>query len=160
MIEIDSFRPPDFDVIKGFVEAIQEHESVNVPELKPSMQIGSAYTKMLLSTVAEKNGAILVARAGVEAIGFVCAWIEEDDDTLLLDEARLHGYVSDMFVCESWRRRGVARQLMNAIEAEMIKRGCKRMRICTKATNPAAVGCYQANGYRPYEIILSKSLTG
>jgi hypothetical protein len=34
------------------------------------------------------------------------------------------------------------------------------MRICSKASNRDAVSCYEAAGYRPYEIIFEKIADG
>ncbi len=159
-IEIDSFQPTDFEAIRGFVEAIQEYERAKVRELKTGAEIGTHYTKMLIDAIADpsRQGVILIAKTHKTAIGFACAWIAEDDDTLLRDDARRHAYVSDIFVADAWRRKGVASLLLQAIEAEMRQRGCARIRICTKALNLSALKCYEATGYLPYEITLSKPL--
>jgi ribosomal protein S18 acetylase RimI-like enzyme len=157
-IAIEHYQPSDFDAIKSFVESIQEYERALVPELKPGTEIGLAYTTILIDTIVNQEGIVLVAKVGSVAIGFACAWIDSDDDPLLSDAARSHAYVSDLFVDERYRRRGVARLLLEAIDNEMLQRGCKRIRICTKAFNHAALNCYQANGYSAYEIILCKTL--
>jgi ribosomal protein S18 acetylase RimI-like enzyme len=160
-IVIGSFQPTDFEVIRGFVESIQEYERAKVQELKSGAEIGTDYAKMLIEAIADRHrqGIILIAKMDNDAIGFACAWIDEDDDPLLRDDARRHAYVSDIFVADAWRRKGVARLLLQAVEMEMRQRGCERIRICTKATNLSALKCYEATGYRPYEIILSKPLT-
>jgi ribosomal protein S18 acetylase RimI-like enzyme len=74
-----------------------------------------------------------MARAETETVGFGCAWVEEDDDPLLRDDARTYGYVSDIFVEGAWRRQGIALQLLDALEMAMRSRGCHRIRICSKA---------------------------
>ena len=158
MIIIELFQPSEFEVIRSFVESIQEYERKQIPELKQGEEIGFDYTQMLIDMTAKHQGCILVARADSTAIGFVCAWIDEDDDLLLHDDARKHAYVSDIFVSETWRQQGVASLLLQAVENEMQKQGCKRSRICTKASNLAALKCYEGNGYSAYEIILSKLL--
>ena len=66
--------------------------------------------------------------------------------------------MSDIYVAEGWRRRGVGASLLRRIETEMRRRGCRRIRICAKATNRAALACYAAAGYPPYEIIFSKAI--
>jgi ribosomal protein S18 acetylase RimI-like enzyme len=161
-IVIESFQPTDFEVIRGFVESIQDYERIQVPELKSGAEIGTDYTKMLIDAIADRHqrGLILIAKIDNNAIGFACAWIDEDDDPLLRDDTRRHAYVSDIFVDDAWRRQGVARLLLQAIETEMRQRGCERIRIRTKATNLSALKCYEANGYQPYEIILSKPVAG
>lgn len=159
---IAPFQQTDFEVIRGFVESIQEYERAKVQELKSGAEIGAEYTEKLVDAISDQHrqGIILIAKMDNNAIGFACAWIDEDDDQLLRDDARRHAYVSDVFVADAWRRKGVARLLLQAIETEMRQRGCERIRICTKASNLSALKCYEATGYRPYEVILSKALTG
>jgi ribosomal protein S18 acetylase RimI-like enzyme len=158
MLTIDAFQPSDLAVVIKYVEAIQEHERVGVPDLKPGREIGSDYARMLVRTVAERNGCLLMARTETDIVGFACAWAEEDDDPLLRNDARTHAYVSDIFVEEAWRRRGVAVRLLRALEVEMRSRGYRRIRICSKAANHLALECYKKAGYQPYEIIFSKQL--
>ncbi len=161
-VEICSFESVDFDLVRKFVEAIQEYERAQVPELKHGQDIGLAYTQKLVDSIADpqRQGLILIAKNKGDAIGFACAWIASDDDSLLSEEARSHAYVSDIFVDEAWRGQGVASLLLESVENEMSQRGCNRIRICSKASNSVALKCYAANGYRPYEIIFSKSLLG
>ena len=61
-------------------------------------------------------------------------------------------------MAEAWRRHGIASALLRAIEAAMRERGCRRLRICSKAGNEEALGCYAAYGFRPYEVILTKDI--
>jgi ribosomal protein S18 acetylase RimI-like enzyme len=158
MITIEAFQPSDFAAIVAFVEAIQEHEREQVPELKPGPEIGKQYAEMLMRTVADRNGCLIMARAEAGPVGFACAWIEQDDDPCIRDDARIHAYVSDIFVNQDWRRQGIASLLLDELEAGMRSRGCSRIRICAKAANQLAVTCYTARGYRPYEIVFAKRL--
>jgi ribosomal protein S18 acetylase RimI-like enzyme len=158
MIVIDSFKPSDLQAIQTFVEAIQKYERKQVPELKPGIQIGASYAQILLDTIAKKQGLMFIARASGKAIGFICAWIEQDDDPLLQDDARKHAFISDLFVDEACRRQNIGRLLLQKVETEMRNRGCKRIRICSKASNSIALKCYESSGYAAYEVVLAKSL--
>jgi ribosomal protein S18 acetylase RimI-like enzyme len=158
MLTISAFEPPDLADVIHFVEEIQEHERTEVPDLKAGHEIGADYANFLVQTVAERNGCIRLARTQTGVVGFACAWIEKDDDPLVRDDARSHAYVSDLFVEHAWRRLGMASRLLEAMETEMISRGCRRIRVCSKAANRAAIQCYQTAGYLPYEIIFAKRL--
>jgi len=160
MVRIDPFQPADFAAVVAFVEAIQEHERIHVPDLKLGSEIGKSYANLLLRSVAERNGCMMMARAEIDAIGFACAWVQEDEDPLVRDGARIHAYISDIFVDRDWRRQGVASLLLDAVETAMRERGCTRIRVCSKAANQLAIACYETHGYRPYEIIFSKQLNG
>jgi ribosomal protein S18 acetylase RimI-like enzyme len=159
-VRIESFAPQDDAAIVTFVEAIQDYERRRVVDLKPGADIGRTYADQLMRNVADRRGFILMARAGEQTIGFLCAWIDEDHDILVREDARQHAYVSDIFVIEGWRRRGVAQALLRAAEDRMRERGCRRIRICSKAANITALKCYQTVGYQPYEIIFSKAIEG
>jgi hypothetical protein len=104
MVTIDAFQPSDLATLIRFVEAMQEHERVDVPDLKSGSEIGPDYARMLIRTASDLDGCVRMARVGTEIFGFGCAWIAEDDDALLRDDAREHGYVSDLFVEGAWRR--------------------------------------------------------
>jgi len=158
MITMDPFLQSDLAMVIQYVEAIQEFERIHVPELKAGHEIGTDYASMLIHRVAERNGCILMARAEAVTVGFGCAWVQSDYDMLLRDDARTHAYVSDIFVEDAWRRRGIALQILAALETEMRSRGCRRIRICSKATNHVALGCYNEAGYRPYETTFTKDL--
>jgi ribosomal protein S18 acetylase RimI-like enzyme len=151
MVTIDAFRPSELASLIRFVEAIQEHERIDVPDLKSGSEIGSGYAQTMVRTASERNGCIRMARVGTETVGFGCAWIEEDNDPCLRDDARTYAYISDLFVEGAWRRQRVALRLLEALELEMGGRGCSRMRICSKATNHLALACYRKAGYQPYD---------
>jgi ribosomal protein S18 acetylase RimI-like enzyme len=156
--EIVPYRSSDFPTLIQFVEAIQEHERATVRELKPGPEIGRLYAETLLREVSSQEGCIFMARADGCNIGFACAWKDVDDDPLLREEMRAHALISDIFVADGWRRRGVAAELLAAVEAAMFERGSMRIRVCAKAANTLAIDCYDRAGYRPYEIIFSKPL--
>ena len=48
--------------------------------------------------------------------------------------------------------------LLNAAEQEMTARGCRRIRVCSKATNELAIGYYRAAEFQEREIVFSKDL--
>jgi ribosomal protein S18 acetylase RimI-like enzyme len=158
MISIDAFRDADLPLVIDFVEAIQEHERQWERDLKSRSEIGNDYARLLVCNVAQLGGAILIARSDRRAIGFVCAWVEQDDDLLLSDEHRRHAHISDIFVAPDWRGRGVAVQLADAIEREMTALGCRRVRVCAKAANQSAAAFYRKAGFRPREIDFEKPL--
>ena len=59
MIRLDAFQPSDFAARVAFVEALQEHEREQVPELKPGPEIRKRYAEMLMRVVAERDGCMM-----------------------------------------------------------------------------------------------------
>ncbi len=159
MIRIEPGRDADRAILVAFAEAIQDHERDTNPKLYPGAVIARAYTAWMTSEVKANGGIILIARDDGHEVGFVCAWPAVDDDQLVRPEARAHAYVSDLYVAPDYRRQGLATSLLEAVESEMAERGCTRIRICAKASNRAALGCYSAFGFLPYEVILEKPIS-
>ncbi len=158
MIVLEPYREAHRPALEDFVAGIQEHERALVPTLKTGAEIARGYADHVLRRVAERDGVILMARAEGATVGAICAWVAEDDDPLLRDDARRHAYISDLFVVEAWRRRGVARRLLDAVEREMTRRGCREIRIHAKGANRDAVAAYHAAGFAPYVVEFTKAL--
>jgi GNAT superfamily N-acetyltransferase len=118
MLTIDPFQLSDFPVMVKYIEAIQEHERIAVPILKSGREIGAVYARFLIRAVAERNGCMLMARIDTGTVGFGCAWVQEDDDPLIQEDARTHAFVSDIFVEQAWRRQGIGLQLLGALETQ------------------------------------------
>ena len=152
------YKSENFSALVDFVSAIQEHERVSVSELKSGGEIGEQYALRILDMAQKNNGVVLIATEHDQEIGMICVWVDEDDDMLLKDEFRQHAYISDIYVSDNWRGKGVAQALTQAAEALMLERGCDRIRVCSKATNKQAVSFYSADDFKPYEIIYSKTL--
>lgn len=97
---------------------------------------------------AESNHLVDPADLQPPAVHFLGAF---EGDTLLGCGAfkRLDGYaeVKRVFVPEAGRGRGVARQLMDALEAQMRAEGFALARLETGIHQPAALALYRARGY-------------
>jgi ribosomal-protein-alanine N-acetyltransferase len=111
-----------------------------------------------LSTEVDAIAAIELACFGAEAWSgaLVEAAIENDRNTVLIDDldaygaASVAGDVADLeriAVMPSRRRRGVARQLVDALCAAVRAQGAARMLLEVAADNHAAIGFYEAYGF-------------
>lgn len=87
--------------------------------------------------VRDHRLAFLVAHADGEAIG--CGAVRELEPGV--------GEIKRMFVQPAWRRRGVARQLLAALEAEARKLGYVALRLETALGQPEAICLYRSAGY-------------
>ena len=158
MLTIAPYHDEDRPALETFAAAIQDFERAFTPALRPGEEIASAYIDYLLKRAGEVSGLILVAAEDERPVGFIAGWPEVDDDWLVDESMRRHGYVSDLFVVPEMRRHGVATALLQAIETALHERGCRRLRICSKAMNAAALSTYRRAGFLPYEMILDKTL--
>jgi len=66
--------------------------------------------------------------------------------------------LSELFVEEAYRRRGLGRALIQYAERLAVENGARQMLILTDFYNHPAQQLYRAAGYRHYDIALSKQL--
>ena len=156
MVTIGPYRDSDRDAVAAFVVAVFDDEQD--PLQRPAADFATGYVDAMFRAVVERDGIIVVARVGEEPIGFGCIMTDHNLDPTLIESARARATVDYLFVTRAWRRRGIGRKLLNALEEEMRLRGCSRIRIRHKASNLPARKLYEAAGYLPQELILSKAI--
>ncbi|SNS44845.1 Ribosomal protein S18 acetylase RimI [Pseudomonas japonica] len=52
-----------------------------------------------------------------------------------------------------WRGHGLGPRLLRAAEAGALARDCRGLRLEVRADNPAAIGLYEAHGYRRFAVV-------
>lgn len=158
MISIEKYSPDDFDALTVMIGRLQEYERQLMPNLKSPNAVADDYARELVEMASGARGAILIARDDIRVIGYVAGYFREDDDPCLQEEVRIYANVSDLYVEERWRMRGVGRLLLTAIEEQMRLRGGVSLRATAKALNAAAISCLSDFGYGPMKVVLSKTL--
>ncbi|MBX9699279.1 MAG: GNAT family N-acetyltransferase [Acetobacteraceae bacterium] len=111
----------------------------------------------ILSRVADTGGATWVAEVKGRVIGHLCLILETMPPFVAPDQARI-AYVSDAFVREPMRGRGVFRALLAEAERFAIAAGATRIMIGVLAGNALAEGAYRRAGFRPYALEMVKDL--
>ena len=78
-----------------------------------------------------------------------------------MEHGGLSGYIDDLFVEPSFRRRGVARSLLEALFNACRERGCRSVQVETGRENEGALGLYATFGFHPHQdgrLLLSGAL--
>ena len=139
-----------FDELQTFERSIEANRA-------DASLIRDAYIRGLFDECAVSSGAIFVAEASHRVVGFVCVLARVDSEDLI-ERDRDHAYVTDLVVLDSYRRAGIASELMRVAEAHAISCGARRLRVGVLAANSGAHNLYRKLGYRDREIVLEKSL--
>ncbi|HEX2871020.1 MAG TPA: GNAT family N-acetyltransferase [Polyangiaceae bacterium] len=92
-----------------------------------------------------KKAIILCAKLDREIVGYAYARLEPRDWNALLDA---HGALHDILVADSARRKGVGKQLLTRVLAELRERGAPRVVLHTAIRNRAAHKLFAAVGFR------------
>jgi GNAT superfamily N-acetyltransferase len=103
------------------------------------------------------DGGRLVAELDGRVVGFLY-FVVRDDDLYIRPGQRRFAHVSELFVLEACRGRGISRALMDEAERLARERGAKRFTIGVLVGNDGAEAAYRAMGFAPYHTRLSKVL--
>jgi ribosomal protein S18 acetylase RimI-like enzyme len=71
---------------------------------------------------------------------------------------RRRGYIQDVYTREPYRRQGIARRMVERLEAWMRAQGVRRVELTVAPQNPTALAFWEGMGYRPYLQVFSKAL--
>ena len=93
--------------------------------------------ELLQAMIQDDPDSVLIARAGVTTIGFCVSY--RDDGPI---------WLAWFGVVANWRRRGVGRALLNALEATVHPRGCHKIWCDCRTNNLESKATLERCGYR------------
>jgi len=134
---------------------IRKAELQDIPEIIKMNNIMngvglSTFEHMKHSLENTRNEVVLVALHEDTAIGFICGQLHFSicySDGVLCE-------ISELFVCENYRRMGVATKLIKHLEIEFEKYSATEIFLQTEKKNINAQKFYETNGYAVRERIV------
>nr|WP_249435710.1 GNAT family N-acetyltransferase [Paenibacillus sp. Marseille-Q4541] len=106
----------------------------------------------IIKSLNSNNELVAVATIEDEVIGFGCA---QSFKSFCYIEA--YGEITEMYVQESARRKGVATSLISYLENQLHSLGVKTVKILTGRNNIPAIKAYELSGYvQDDEVLLIK----
>ena len=150
----------DRAAIRGFLDALQEHERAVDPSKLTAAEATPAYMAEIEAEMAAHDGAAFIAELDGRTVGFAGCWRDRDDDVTIAEAWRDFGYVSDIYLVPEARGRGIARRLYQACEDHCAALGLKRMRIGALGRNPIASAAHRKFGFAPLYTIFDKPIGG
>jgi ribosomal protein S18 acetylase RimI-like enzyme len=136
----------------------QDYERALHDTRKPGAGVAIPYLAYLRTSVAQKQGCLLVAECSRVFAGYAACWVEDEDNVAETADSNRFGYIADTYVVPTFRGRGVVSALIEAGEAHLRARKIHRMRIAVLANNASALRAYEKSGFAPYEIVMEKKL--
>ena len=158
--QINSYSDSDHDSIIAGISDLQEVERSMSDTRLPGSEVAEKYFDYLQKELAEKHGAIFVARIEGSIIGFIACMVEHDDTPAETPESTTYGYISDAYVAPEYRGKGVFGELNQKAE-EYLSRfpEVKLIRISVLANNENAIKAYERSGYKTEDVRLSKRVS-
>jgi GNAT superfamily N-acetyltransferase len=147
---IRPYRDADRAACRAMLNGLQEYECSIEATRAHWADGGGAYTDWMLEESAHNAGAVLIAESPEgQAIGLLTCWRAEDaTDMTVMPAARVHLYISELFVVEAWRGKGVAAALLSSAEVHARHLGIAHVTIGSLAANAAARQVYAKAGSR------------
>lgn len=149
-------RPADRAVVEALHRALHASEVPLRPSRRAPEAVPAAYVDELMQRRRRRYGGVLLAEVAGAAVAFVAYDIVEEH----LEQDSAEYSVTDLFVAPEHRRRGLARQLLAAVEARAAAAGARRLLVTSVVNNAAAHALYAAAGYAPAFVIMEKRVDG
>lgn len=146
-VEIRPPRPDEMpEVGKLAALMVTLHHEMNPRRFLDHGPVAEGYARFLTRMAAEPGAVVLVARDDEGIAGYVYGRMEAHDWNRLLDA---HGKIHDIVVAERARRRGYARQLMQAAMSRLTGLGAVRILLDTAQENESAQQLFKSLGFAP-----------
>jgi GNAT superfamily N-acetyltransferase len=154
----DANLPEERRQLARFIDALQHFEKAFEPDRRIDETIGEEYFDALMGFLRAGEGHALVADAGDAGLLGWAVVFEEQSRIFVVEEERRYGLISELFVVDSARGKGVGRALIDACEDWARTRGLSVMMIGAHAGNTRAARIYTGAGFAPYTMQLRKYL--
>lgn len=137
------------------IRPARPEDAAALKELNDEFNGGDSDARHIAQCLADNPAEIVcIAELGATPAGYCCAQI-----TTSICYMRPCAEITELYVRDEFRRRGIAAQLIRQAEAICVRRGAAEFRIVTGQGNAAAQALYRSAGYAAQDdIIFAKEL--
>ncbi len=148
-ITIEMLDPADIELVaplwKQLLDYIASLPDALVP-VRPSDESWELERKEMLAELAGESF-VLVSRTGDRVTGYAYVCVEGPDPVWYTGDK--HALLAALCVADGERGDGVGSALMDAVDAELDRRGIEDVEIGVDTGNDVATRLYESRGYRP-----------
>ena len=156
---IRPYRSEDAAGCRACVVELQDAERQVDPRLRPGAAIADAYLDQIHKYRRDYAGDLFVVECDGEIAGLVNVLTRVPFEAI--DEPPgNYAIVAELVVLERFRRRGIARALLDVAEQRARSAGASELQIAVLSRNAVARDLYLREGFVPYKETLSKRLDG
>ena len=146
--DIEMLDPADIELVgplwKQLIDHVAALPDALVP-VRPADESWELERREMLKALADE-AFVLVARRDGEIAGYAFVCVEGPDPVWYTGDK--HAVLAHLCVDETRRGNGLGRLLLDAMDAELERRGIEDVEIGVDTGNDAATGLYESRGYR------------
>jgi GNAT superfamily N-acetyltransferase len=148
----------NYELLSKMMRKLHEHEYILFDKTASWNDIEVSYMRHVVTTQKECDGLCLVAYVNGAPAGFIYAYVEEQDDSRIEIHEGKELYVSDGYVDDDFRRKGLYSKLNAAMEKYYIDKGIKRIIRFTRVNNTRMRMFMEKEGYFVSRLMYEKWL--
>ena len=145
----------DVDRVVALWSALMGHHEAFDPHWRAAPGAEGEWRRLLVRLLADADAAVLVWDEGGDLLGFCAAQIEVAPPTVA---ERARAEITDLFVREDARRRGIGRRLVEAATDWVRERGVPRVEVRVAVRNAEGQAFWRALGYADLVNVLQRPL--
>ena len=149
--------PDDEEAILSFIDGMQLFEHAIEPDRRIDATVAKEFFDEIVARVESRGGAVLVYEDDGARVGWAVVYRDEND-IYVRSQERAFALISELFVVETARGRGIGRALIAACENWARARGLNVVMISVLRDNRRAERIYRAAGFETYYTGLRKYL--
>jgi GNAT superfamily N-acetyltransferase len=149
--------PDDEEAILSFIDGMQLFEHAIEPDRRIDATVAKEFFVEIFARVQSRGGAVLVYEGDGVLVGWAVVYRDEND-IYVRSEERAFALISELFVVEGARGRGIGKALIAACEDWARAHGMNVVMISVLRNNRRAEGIYRAAGFETYYTGLRKYL--
>ena len=147
-ITIETLEPADIEVVGPLWKALMDHVAALPDALVPVRPSDESWVleRAVMLEALEGDAFVLVARRDGAAVGYAFVTIDGPDPVWYTGDTRAE--LAHLCVAAGERGNGVGSALLDALDAELERRGVEDMEIGVDTGNDGAARLYESRGYR------------
>lgn len=145
----------DFEALKELKILSKEAELQYSETLKPIEETKERYLSYMRRDLTFEHRAIFIAE---EKGGIIGSCLVKHFKPLLISKYQKKGYISNVYVLEDYRRKGIAQKLISRAEEWLKENGVHHLALEIHIDNLPAINLYHKNGFKDYTVKMNKKI--
>jgi len=147
----------DYDALCRLFHQLDEHHVQASPAHFQAFPPPARPHDLLNAKLLNPDGAVFVAEAGEELVGFLDVWKDGPSRAPMFKQVTF-AHLENMVVDARYRRQGIAAALLSEARRWAAERGLNSLQLKVYSANTSAVSFYEKEGFVPLALTMELSI--